>query len=292
MHEEKVYCSMYSRNAELYHHGIKGQKWGVQNGPPYPLGSDISTGKRLKKESPKDGDIFFALWAAAASAEVAGFIGAVVKNAIDVKRENKAKANLGVQGKQAKEIYDSLKNKKEIPEKYKKNGDPLIISEKELKSINPDYSKGAKGRIKGATNNCTRCASSFLLHKKGYLVEAAKRYEGDSTEKMMKACFNSTPTRMNSRGKFKELLESKPEGSYGALAFTYENSNSGHVLNWAKENGQIVIYDSQPGKKMTYSKFISKYPVGFSNSRGGIEVYDVTSSKINWKKVYENEITV
>ena len=43
---------------------------------------------------------------------------------------------------------------------------------------------------------------------------------------------------------------------------------------------------------MTYSKFISKYPVGFSNSRGGIEVYDVTSSKINWKKVYENEITV
>ena len=49
--EEKVYCSMYSRNAELYHHGIKGQKWGVRNGPPYPLGSDVSTGSRLKKNS-------------------------------------------------------------------------------------------------------------------------------------------------------------------------------------------------------------------------------------------------
>ncbi len=24
----------------LIHHGIKGQKWGKQNGPPYPLGSD------------------------------------------------------------------------------------------------------------------------------------------------------------------------------------------------------------------------------------------------------------
>lgn len=32
---------------ELYHHGIKGMKWGVMNGPPYPLGSAISTGKRL-----------------------------------------------------------------------------------------------------------------------------------------------------------------------------------------------------------------------------------------------------
>lgn len=26
-------------NNELYHHGIKGQKWGVRNGPPYPLES-------------------------------------------------------------------------------------------------------------------------------------------------------------------------------------------------------------------------------------------------------------
>lgn len=25
------------RNRYLVHHGIKGQKWGVQNGPPYPL---------------------------------------------------------------------------------------------------------------------------------------------------------------------------------------------------------------------------------------------------------------
>ena len=49
MNEEKVYCSMYSRNAELYHHGIQGQKWGVRNGPPYPLDSDVSTGSRLRK---------------------------------------------------------------------------------------------------------------------------------------------------------------------------------------------------------------------------------------------------
>ena len=37
----------------LVHHGIKGQKWGKRNGPPYPLDSDISTGKRLKTTSSK-----------------------------------------------------------------------------------------------------------------------------------------------------------------------------------------------------------------------------------------------
>lgn len=32
---------------ELYHHGIKGQSWGVRNGPPYPL--DRSTSRSLRK---------------------------------------------------------------------------------------------------------------------------------------------------------------------------------------------------------------------------------------------------
>lgn len=32
----------------LMHHGIQGQKWGVSHGPPYPLGSDVSTGNKLK----------------------------------------------------------------------------------------------------------------------------------------------------------------------------------------------------------------------------------------------------
>lgn len=35
-------------STELAHHGIIGQKWGERNGPPYPLPSDVSTGKRIK----------------------------------------------------------------------------------------------------------------------------------------------------------------------------------------------------------------------------------------------------
>lgn len=31
------------------HFGILGMHWGTRNGPPYPLGSNISTGRRLKK---------------------------------------------------------------------------------------------------------------------------------------------------------------------------------------------------------------------------------------------------
>lgn len=36
---------MYSD--ELYHHGVKGQKWGERNGPPYPLDRSLSDGSKL-----------------------------------------------------------------------------------------------------------------------------------------------------------------------------------------------------------------------------------------------------
>lgn len=33
------------QNNELYHHGVKGQKWGVRKGPPYPL-TKVTKGSR------------------------------------------------------------------------------------------------------------------------------------------------------------------------------------------------------------------------------------------------------
>ena len=38
----------------IKHFGIKGQKWGIQNGPPYPLSSKISNGKEIIKDAPAD----------------------------------------------------------------------------------------------------------------------------------------------------------------------------------------------------------------------------------------------
>ena len=45
---EEIYTNFTTKNAELYHHGIEGQKWGIRNGPPYPLDSNGDT-KRTKK---------------------------------------------------------------------------------------------------------------------------------------------------------------------------------------------------------------------------------------------------
>ena len=40
----------YYKQAALYHHGILGQKWGVRNGPPYPLGAKAHSASERKAE--------------------------------------------------------------------------------------------------------------------------------------------------------------------------------------------------------------------------------------------------
>lgn len=43
---------METWRAELYHHGILGQRWGQRNGPPYPLGpGDHSAAEKRKNKS-------------------------------------------------------------------------------------------------------------------------------------------------------------------------------------------------------------------------------------------------
>lgn len=39
-------------SSALAHHGIKGQKWGVRNGPPYPLSKDVTLAMRKNRYNP------------------------------------------------------------------------------------------------------------------------------------------------------------------------------------------------------------------------------------------------
>lgn len=49
-------------NKELFHHGIKGQKWGVRNGPPYPLDKNSKKPVVKSQKRAKIDDIGFTIF--------------------------------------------------------------------------------------------------------------------------------------------------------------------------------------------------------------------------------------
>lgn len=66
------FCSGY-----LQHHGIQGQKWGVRNGPPYPLDSNAKSSSETKTEKSKGltkkQKTYIAIGAAAATTALAAY---------------------------------------------------------------------------------------------------------------------------------------------------------------------------------------------------------------------------
>lgn len=113
-------------NNELYHHGVLGQKWGVRNGPPYPLSSSshsssekkagwrksLNAGKttaKKKKKSPPKADVK-----------------ARISKAIEEKKKGQQKI---------KEREDLIKNRRSLSDSDIKQMINRLQDEKRLKDL-------------------------------------------------------------------------------------------------------------------------------------------------------------
>lgn len=168
-------------DSHLAHHGIKGQQWGVKNGPPYPIGADyhsISEKKARQKQS------------------------------IEKKRYTKYNKETGLTDKQKKAIkigavsvatfltvYGTYKlaDSGELHRLIQKGKVVRGIAEDGFKK-NPDLANKMTadeiahtffGKINpgfqtelGTTNNCKRCTFAYELSRRGYDVKATKTLNG------------------------------------------------------------------------------------------------------------------
>lgn len=262
----------------LIHHGIKGQKWGDRNGPPYPLktgahtpvqktgiGKDAAS-KVLAKTGNKDlagmdplTAYYVSQFAALAALIAVAKISAESQLKKDVKKNQEASKNSNLQ--------------KKIEGKH--------TAEEDLKAVNPDY---ADPTDMSARMNCTMCSTAYELRRRGYDVVANKTSMGRK-DKQVASWFGLEKKDINmfkTRDDFAKALSNEPDGARGLTFSAYGQFNSHHCMIWEKRDGKVYISDGQcnaPPKSIKES--------GISANGGGItyRYFRTDNANINWDAI-------
>ena len=277
----------------LKHHGIKGQKWGVRNGPPYPLDykahnarerkanwqSSLSGGKTpVKKKSKKSVSV---------EPRKDRRVGNPMIDIIGGHFINSLSGDSIVKwGTIGGKLYRHYK----VPEKMAN----LISTTGYLSSVlvrflspalitagaafaakhiinkatgnaqTVNTSRNSKEVNKGFPNrgrvyNCAMCTTAMAMREKGENVIAKESYEPIEMKTVINRSFNNVEhshiTSPNSwKSKTERLINRYGDGSYGNIS-VYWNEGGGHSLFWKNENGKIKIYDSQIGKEYSLDDF-------------------------------------
>lgn len=228
----------YRKTNYLEHHGIQGQKWGVRNGPPYPLkpGMHSAAEKRAGLSGVSESD----------------------KNT----KTNYSKSSRtptaadSVDFEQTKYFLDSkIKNIHNCG--FKTKSKPSDIKS-DSAAVNPKYREHSlSNRYK---MNCTNCISAYALRRMGLDVEAQPLSTGRDIQEMnlmFKNCLNSKHTNEISFNTHSDTSKSVREGitkqieelcgeDAGVGFIRVQGAFCGHVFNWEKmDDGRVIFVDSQ-----------------------------------------------
>ena len=262
--------TVYRTDEWLEHHGIQGQKWGVRNGPPYPLGySDHSASE--KKQNTKTFLSKYDNQAAGggpSSPSSSKKKSASTKSSNGLTDEQKAKikkylmagaiaAGTALAAYGAYKVYSNYWAGLDA-EIDPETGFLLIKGEHspadDIKALNPGAIMtpyGMLDAVTGSTSNCMLCTTNYELRRRGYDVHAGLSTDG-YTDDLFDSIFegaNVVKPNCDSVGELQRFIESSyPEGARGNFMYYYGGLFSGaggHSIVWEIENGKLVMRDGQ-----------------------------------------------
>lgn len=275
----------YNYSDELYHHGIKGMKWGVQNGPPYPLSASAHSVSEKKagwrksldksSESSDTRDKRSGKFALSDKQKTALKVGAVVAGA--------ALASYGTYRLYKSGKLDSFIERGKTKSKELLTGtldDDISRQKIEIQNGFGKFKKLAnketiddvisKVNHTGEGNNCFNVVTATTarlcgidVHAKGdsqggkgmLFEDVCKVFKLKSTD--IKTMYDPTVDKLSKYigNKYKEgdvgAIGLSWNDAYKQLRYRYSNGNismsepAGHTLNWIIENGKVVFADGQ-----------------------------------------------
>lgn len=237
-------------NDVLCHHGIKGQEWGVTNGPPYPLDSKVHNkvvkqGK-LKKKYDKTVEKGQVLRDATSQLE------SLAK--VNVKKSLKLNSKRIAASIKLSEVVLSPISRHKV---FSEDDPPKAIKgphtiDDDLRDVNPMFDRMQYHG--GTTNNCVNCSFTYDLRRRGYDVTAKANASGLVTHRVMKDLYEDAKEDAIF-GKdwpdvFATMSELYPNNSRGVMSL-YGKDNAAHAVSFEIKNGKCIVLDGQINDRHT-----------------------------------------
>lgn len=270
---------------ELYHHGIKGQKWGIRRFQNYPKGyrgkgrfagavgekekeikyrnqwdhSETKTMMTVKRAAVAGiGTIMIAAGAASSVIDpmtlpygAINVLGgaASIKSVVDSVR-------IGQKGKEFDERTKDLKTDSKTGLKLKDPSKTWTVEE-DLKEVNPTYGDPVS---QGGNHNCVLCTFSYDLRRRGYDVAANRAVTGWLEKDFnhwypdLKMTKETRSTKRNKEAneayvsKIVSDLQSTGKNSRGIICTSWLEGG-GHAMAYEVKKGEVHVYDPQSGKE-------------------------------------------
>lgn len=246
-----VYLRHYSKPSLdecLAHHGIRGQKWGVRNGPPYPLGDSNHSASEKKAGWRKSLD--------------KGGVNESDKKPINL--HPKTVGSIIRNTNQAKMAASNNITNNDISLKKKTN---QYTAAEDLALVNPNFDSSAYEANEWNTN-CSHCVATYEMRRRGYDVTATPMSKSESSKSVsefvslfpgMKFSHVTSASSTIQKILFGGVFVSNPEKDYkdlcsnlerfgdGARGFVIGTTRfgGGHIFSWEIKDGKATFIDPQ-----------------------------------------------
>ena len=279
----------------LSHHGIKGMKWGVRNGPPYPL--DAATSARVKAGGSAS------TRGVSAPAAVALFLAPTTISFAATKITEAVRKSRLKKLSNALPFAEERESEKLDPETGLYLKDREMSLEEDMERVNPSF-----GKDDYFGTNCALCTTTMEMRRRGYDVHASTIFgkpDRITSDEVIDSWFEDGPSTFFERDKKDARkagstvshtpkydqytssvineLKSLGDGARGRLHVTWL-FGSGHSVFFAVEKGHPIIIDSQSRMRYTTIPEIEEFL--FATKDVGIKRLDNLTPNIKNMKKY------